>query len=238
METQRLGCSLSPAEMAAVLKQYAQSATLYRASGRIDDTHADIHLCGDREALAALLDGMIAQEADCCSFLRFERQVVEDGYRVRLSIHGAPGFEHNLLRQAVPAFFPTAVIENDGTVPATRPVVQTTSRAELTAKLDRGEPVTLVEVLPAPYYRKAHLPGALNLPHDKVDELAPSLLPDKDAQIVTYCANLLCPNSTMAAQRLLELGYTDVRDYAAGKADWITAGLPIETRRPAAKRPT
>ena len=103
------------------------------------------------------------------------------------------------------------------------------TRDELKAKLDRGEPVTIVEALPEPYYRKAHLPGALNLPHDQVDELAPRLLPDKIAAIVVYCANLPCQNSEIAARRLTELGYTNVREYAEGKQDWIDAGLPVES---------
>jgi rhodanese-related sulfurtransferase len=33
----------------------------------------------------------------------------------------------------------------------------------------------------------------------------------------------------MAAARLVELGYTRVRDYHEGKADWIQAGLPVES---------
>ena len=103
------------------------------------------------------------------------------------------------------------------------------TRDELKAKLDRGEPVTIVEALPEPYYPKAHLPGALNLPHDQVDALAPTLLPDKTAAIVVYCANLPCPNSEIAAQRLIELGYANVREYAEGKQDWIDAGFPVET---------
>ena len=105
----------------------------------------------------------------------------------------------------------------------------TITREQLKATLDRGERVTIVEALPEPYYRKAHLPGALNLPHDRVDELAPALLPDKTAAIVVYCANLPCENSSIAAQRLTEIGYTDVRDYAEGKQDWIDAGLPTES---------
>ena len=108
-------------------------------------------------------------------------------------------------------------------------MVVTIDRAELKAKLDRGEALTLVEALPEPYYRKAHLPGALNLPHDEVDELAPALLPDKATEIVVYCANLPCPNSEIAAQRLIELGYANVREYAEGKQDWIDAGFPVES---------
>jgi len=34
-----------------------------------------------------------------------------------------------------------------------------------------------------------HLPGAINLPPDQVAELAPQILPAKDADIVVYCAS-------------------------------------------------
>ena len=102
------------------------------------------------------------------------------------------------------------------------------TRDDLKARLDRKEALTLVEALPAQYYLDRHLPGAINIPHDQVDAMAPTLLPDKAAEIVVYCANAPCRNSGIAAQRLVELGYTNVCDYHAGKADWIEAGLPIE----------
>src|SRR4028118_1354333 len=105
-------------------------------------------------------------------------------------------------------------------------------REELKAKLDSGDKVIIVEALPAFYYYQEHLPGALNLPHDQVDALAPSLLPDKSAELVTYCANGPCPNSGIAAERLIALGYTNVREYYEGKQDWIEAGLPTESGAP------
>lgn len=111
-------------------------------------------------------------------------------------------------------------------------MVNRITREELKTKLDKGERVAIIEALPASYYYQGHLPGALNLPHDEVDELAPALLPDKSAEIVTYCANGPCPNSGIAAERLIALGYTNVREYYAGKQDWIEAGLPIETGFP------
>ena len=58
---------------------------------------------------------------------------------------------------------------------------------ELRAKLDRGDPVVLLEVLAPRYYRHSHLPGALNLPPGNTAEMAPDLLPNKDAEIVLYC---------------------------------------------------
>ena len=109
-------------------------------------------------------------------------------------------------------------------------------REELKTKLDAKEDITLVEALPIEYYRDKHLPGALNLPHDQVDELAPTLLPDKSAQIIVYCASSPCQNSGFAANRLAELGYTNVLDYDEGKEDWVAAGLPTEVGEPTPAR--
>jgi len=65
----------------------------------------------------------------------------------------------------------------------------TISTKDLKAKLDRNDGVKVVETLAPERYREAHIPGALNIPPDKIKELAPQLLPNKDAEIVTYCSN-------------------------------------------------
>ena len=67
-------------------------------------------------------------------------------------------------------------------------MVATIGREELQSKLDRGDGFFLVETLSEEQYRHTHLPGAVNLPPDAVRESAPELLPDKDADIVVYCA--------------------------------------------------
>jgi rhodanese-related sulfurtransferase len=66
---------------------------------------------------------------------------------------------------------------------------RTISTKELKSKLDKKQ-ITLVETLAPERFRKAHLPGALNIPPETVKQLAPQLLPNKDAEIVTYCSNL------------------------------------------------
>ncbi len=88
--------------------------------------------------------------------------------------------------------------------------------------------LTLAEALPEKYWRDWHLPNAKHLPHDQVRQLAPSVLPDRDAAIVVYCASSTCQNSHIAAKVLTQLGYTDVSVYAGGKQDWQEAGLPVE----------
>ena len=57
-------------------------------------------------------------------------------------------------------------------------MLEIVSREELKAKMDGGETFTLVETLPEVAYQHAHLPGAINMPPDRVREMAARLLPD------------------------------------------------------------
>ena len=115
-------------------------------------------------------------------------------------------------------------------------MVSEISRDDLRAKLDRRDLIVVLEALPSSYFEDAHLPGALNMPHDQVDALAPTLIPSLTTEVVVYCANEPCPNSGIAARRLAALGYTNVREYAGGKEDWVAAGLPVERGAAASAR--
>ena len=64
----------------------------------------------------------------------------------------------------------------------------TISRDELKKKIDNKDNFILVETLAPEYYNHTHLPGAINLPPDHVRELAATVLPEKTADIVVYCA--------------------------------------------------
>jgi rhodanese-related sulfurtransferase len=64
----------------------------------------------------------------------------------------------------------------------------TISTKDLKSKLDQKQ-VTVVETLAPERYREAHIPGALDIPPERITELAPQLLPNKDAEIITYCTN-------------------------------------------------
>jgi rhodanese-related sulfurtransferase len=109
-------------------------------------------------------------------------------------------------------------------------MVKTIAREELEAKMDRGDDFVLVEALSPAHYASSHLPGAINLPYEFVDE-AEKVLPVKDAEIVVYCMNRDCSASGLEAAELEEMGYTRVLHYADGKQDWIKAGLPVEGLR-------
>ena len=68
-------------------------------------------------------------------------------------------------------------------------MVAAITREELKEKLERGDRFFLLEALPEKYYRRVHLPGAMNLPPDRVGEVAPQLVPDKNAEVVLYCGS-------------------------------------------------
>jgi rhodanese-related sulfurtransferase len=108
--------------------------------------------------------------------------------------------------------------------------MKTIDREELRELLGTGTTV-LVEALAPSYFEAGHLPGAKNLPLDQIAALAPVLIPDRAAPVVTYCAGPACTNSKIAASQLEALGYRSVRAYEGGKEDWTEAGLPLESAK-------
>jgi rhodanese-related sulfurtransferase len=104
---------------------------------------------------------------------------------------------------------------------------QPISLIELRDIVAKGEPVLIAEILPAKHYDAGHIPGARHLPLEGFETTARTVAPDKDARIVVYCASSTCANSDIAARKLGELGYTNVRVFRGGKAAWTDAGLAL-----------
>lgn len=102
------------------------------------------------------------------------------------------------------------------------------TRAELQARLAANPGLVLLEALPEKYFNQGHLPGARHFPHDQARALAGTVVPDKDTEIVVYCASASCQNSHIAARTLAQLGYDRVFVYAGGKQDWSEAGLALD----------
>ncbi len=107
--------------------------------------------------------------------------------------------------------------------------MKTIDRNALKQKIDDGEPMTLIEVLPESGFNEFHLPGAINIPvgSDRFEERVQAVA-DRDEQVVVYCKDSDCDASPKAAQRMEDLGFTNVIDYAAGKEDWRAADLPTQ----------
>jgi rhodanese-related sulfurtransferase len=85
----------------------------------------------------------------------------------------------------------------------------------------------LVEVLSKESYGQGHIPGAINIPLDNLEELAPKILKKTDV-IVVYCANYHCHASTEAAETLLRMGFKKTLDFKGSKNLWVSSGLELE----------
>ena len=94
------------------------------------------------------------------------------------------------------------------------------------AVLPRRDDAVLIDARDAgTRFAAGHIPGAINLPAKRFDELAPRLLPsDKNKLIIFYCDGVECKLSHMAADDTEDLGYTNIRVYAAGFPEWFRQG--------------
>ena len=102
------------------------------------------------------------------------------------------------------------------------------SRDQLRQKIEGGEEFVLVDALAPMSFAHSHLPGAINLPPEWVDEWGPRRIPDLNTEIVVYCSSSTCDSSVIVAERLMALGYRKVGHYVEGKLDWVEGGLPLE----------
>jgi rhodanese-related sulfurtransferase len=103
--------------------------------------------------------------------------------------------------------------------------VRFVSRDRLEKERKDRHDLVVIDVLPAAHYDKMHIAGAVNIPLADLKEKAKTL--DKDAPVVTYCANYVCGASSKAAVLLTKMGFRDVRDYKGGLHEWKESKLPL-----------
>ena len=96
------------------------------------------------------------------------------------------------------------------------------------AVLPRRDDALLIDARDERRFDAGHIPGAINLPAKRFDELAPRLLPgDKNKLIIFYCDGIECKLSHMAADDTEDLGYTNIRVHAGGFPEWFRQGNVI-----------
>jgi len=84
--------------------------------------------------------------------------------------------------------------------------------------------VTVLDVRPAAEFAQGHLPGALNIPLERLKERLAELPAER--QVVAYCRGPWCVLSFEAVAALREAGF-DARRLQDGLPEWRRAGLPL-----------
>jgi rhodanese-related sulfurtransferase len=84
----------------------------------------------------------------------------------------------------------------------------------------------LINVLSPEAYEDCHIKGSINVPLDTLAEYSEKL--PKNAEIIVQCASYVCPMSRRAWRLLKDKGFTNVKAYEGGTAEWYALGLPTE----------
>jgi rhodanese-related sulfurtransferase/biotin operon repressor len=89
----------------------------------------------------------------------------------------------------------------------------------------RADLVTVLDVRPHDEFNHGHVPGAISVPLDELENHLNQL--DPDQQIVAYCRGPHCILAFDAVARLRDKGF-DARRLEGGFPEWKLEGLPVE----------
>ncbi|NQV83795.1 MAG: metalloregulator ArsR/SmtB family transcription factor [Rhodospirillales bacterium] len=109
-----------------------------------------------------------------------------------------------------------------------RDSLEAVSQAELSERMRDGL-VTVIDVRPAEEFAAGHLPDALNIPLDRLDQEL-DILP-AGGEVVAYCRGPYCLLAFEAVNRLRDRGVS-ARRMEDGFPEWKLAGLPVEQTIP------
>lgn len=102
-------------------------------------------------------------------------------------------------------------------------VLEAVHSAELLERLSAGE-VIVLDVRPPDEYAAGHIPGAISMPYEEIEQRF-SELPD-DGEIIAYCRGPYCIYAVRAVEVLRRRGFR-ARRLEDGIPDWTLRGLPI-----------
>ena len=108
--------------------------------------------------------------------------------------------------------------------------MKTISAQELKKRIDTGDDLVLVDVLGTESFEAKHIPTSKDIGVNEIGDRAEKELPDKNKEIIVYCASTECQASPQAAKKLEEMGYTNVVDFESGLAGWQDAGYEFDSK--------
>ena len=85
------------------------------------------------------------------------------------------------------------------------------SQEEAIEMMARDDGHVVVDVRRVDEYSAGHIPGAILIPNEDIDDALPAALPDLDQIILIYCRS--GNRSKQAAQKLADMGYTKVYEF-------------------------
>jgi rhodanese-related sulfurtransferase len=103
-----------------------------------------------------------------------------------------------------------------------------TVAAEIVKKfIDSKTNCVIIDVRTPPEYMRGKIEGSLNIPVDEIDDKAKTMLTDQSQKIYVYC--LSGARSTVAVEKLIKLGYTNVFHMDHSLLGWRAKYFPVIT---------
>lgn len=83
--------------------------------------------------------------------------------------------------------------------------------------MDSGEEHIILDTREQDEFDSGHIPGAILIPYNEIENKAEEMIPDKDKLILVYCRS--GRRSKISAESLAKIGYTNVKEFG-GIIDW------------------
>lgn len=107
---------------------------------------------------------------------------------------------------------------------------QTIDAGTLRERLASDDRPVLVNALAREAFDEARIPGSISIPAGDALRVAPDVLA-QDQPIVVYCSSWSCTASPTLAQKLVDIGFSEVTDFEGGVEEWERAGYRMQGRR-------
>ena len=99
----------------------------------------------------------------------------------------------------------------------TTPKITYSSMDEIQEIMNNNTDYIILDVRTLEEYNEGHIPNAICIPNETIDETVTTKLPNKNQLILIYCRS--GNRSKQAANKLLQLGYTNLVEFG-GIIDW------------------
>ncbi len=109
------------------------------------------------------------------------------------------------------------IMLNKNTEKETTNPIQYVSMDEITTIMQENTNYIILDARTIEEYNQGHIPNAICIPNETIDETVTTKLPNKDQLILIYCRS--GNRSKQAALKLQQLGYTNLVEFG-GIIDW------------------
>jgi len=102
----------------------------------------------------------------------------------------------------------------------------TITAADLAGRIGKGTAPAIFDVRTPEEYEAGHIPGAINIPHDRLADRIGEFAPYQDMEVVVYCRS--GKRAGIAETALAAAGFRNVKDLEGHMQQWEADGYPMD----------